>query len=380
MNIDLASYNTNQGQKTPVKKKSTTNFFSKEMNLSKAFGDKDKMAFYKELSVLLSSGVDFRQALEILKNQQEKKVHRSLIEQITKQVIEGKALFEALRDSGEFSPYECYSIKIGEETRKLGDVLSELHQYFDRKVKMRRQLVSVFTYPAFVLLLTFGVLYFMMQYVVPMFASVFKQFGKELPDLTKKIIVVSENFSGISVIVVLSLLVFIGLHFFYKNNELYRKWSSYVLMRVPFFGKLLKKIYITRFCQSLSLLLSAKTPLVSSLDLVQKMISFYPIESSLEIIKKEITKGVPLSKALENFAIYDFKLISLVKVAEQVNQLDTMFERVAKQYDDEVQHQTKMIGVVMEPLIIVIIGLVVGTVLIAMYAPMFDLSKIIQPL
>ena len=152
-----------------------------------------------------------------------------------------------------------------------------------------------------------------------------------------------------------------------------------ILIRIPFFGKLIKKIYITRFCQSLSLLLSAKTPLVTSLDLVQRMISFYPLESSLDMIKKEVTKGTLFSKALAKHSIYDFKLVSLVDVAEQVNKLDDMFERLSKQYDEEVQHQTKMIGVIMEPLIIVIIGLVVGTVLIAMYSPMFDLSKIIQP-
>ncbi|WAC03960.1 type II secretion system F family protein [Lacinutrix neustonica] len=268
---------------------------------------------------------------------------------------------------------------MGEETGKLGEVLLELHQFFDRKVKMKRQLLSVFTYPAFVLLLTFGVLYFMMKYVVPMFASVFKQFGKELPSLTKKIIYVSEHFSSFSLVFIGFLLSIIGLHVYFKNNNVYRKYLSNIVIKLPFFGKLIKKIYITRFCQSMSLLLAAKTPLVNALNLVQKMIAFYPPENSLESVKLEITKGGLFSKALSKHSIYDFKLISLISVAEQINELDAMFERLAKQYDEEVQHQTKMIGVVMEPLIIVIIGIVVGTVLIAMYSPMFDLSKIIQP-
>ena len=115
------------------------------------------------------------------------------------------------------------------------------------------------------------------------------------------------------------------------------------------------------------------------MDLVQKMISFYPLEQSLLQVKKEVTKGSLFSKALEKHTIYDYKLISLISVAEQINELDTMFERLSKQYNEELEHQTKMIGVIMEPLIILIIGGVVGTVLIAMYSPMFDLSKIIQP-
>ncbi|GAA4272069.1 type II secretion system F family protein [Aquimarina gracilis] len=376
MSINISTYKSKNVSKTEKKNES---FFSKEVSFGNKFSDKDKMEFYKELSVLLSSGVDFRKALEILKDQQRKAKHRDLIETITKEVVQGKALFEALRDSGKFSPYEYFSVKIGEETRKLDEVLLELNQYFDRKVKMKRQLLSVFTYPSFVLLLTFGVLYFMMKYVVPMFATVFKQFGKDLPNLTKKIIYVSEHFSIISLVFLGVLLFVIGFHFYFKNHTFYRRIVSQIVVRIPFFGKLVKKIYITRFCQSLSLLLSAKTPLVTSLDLVQRMISFYPLETSLDAIKKEVTKGALFSKALAKHTIYDFKLVSLVSVAEQVNKLDDMFERLAKQYDEEVQHQTKMIGVIMEPLIIVIIGLVVGTVLIAMYSPMFDLSKIIQP-
>lgn len=377
MSIDISTYKAHDKAKTLKKKEKE--LFKGEISFGNGFSDKDKTEFYKELSVLLRSGVDFRQALEILKNQQKKKKHKELIKSITTQVIQGKSLYEALRDSNKFSPYEYYSVKIGEETRKLDEVLSELQQYFDRKVKMRRQLLSVFTYPAFVLLLTFGVLYFMMKYVVPMFASVFNQFGKDLPDLTKKIIYISDHFLHISLLFFLLLIFLVGFHFYFRKHTFYRKNLSGLILRIPFFGKLIKKIYITRFCQSLSLLLTAKTPLVSSLDLVQKMISFYPLESSLKIIKKEVTKGNLFSKSLAKHSIYDFKLISLVSVAEQVNELDSMFERLAKQYNDEIEHQTKMIGVIMEPLIIVIIGLVVGTVLIAMYAPMFDLSKIIQP-
>lgn len=375
MSINISTYKTN---KKPVQKENKS-FFSKELSFGNKFSDKEKMEFYKELSVLLRSGVDFRKALEILKQQQKKTKHKELIATITQQVVQGKSLFEALRDTDKFSAYEYFSIKIGEETRQLGEVLIELHQYFDRKVKMRRQLLSVFTYPAFVLILTFGVLYFMMKYVVPMFASVFKQFGKELPGLTKKIIYISENFSSFSWVFILLILSLIGVHFSFRNHLFYRKTVSNFLLKMPFFGKLIRKIYITRFCQSLSLLLSAKTPLVNSLDLIQKMISFYPIEYSLDSVKKEVTRGVLFSTALAKHRIYDFKLISLITVAEQINELDTMFERLAKQYDEELQHQTKMIGVIMEPLIIVIIGIVVGTVLIAMYSPMFDLSKIIQP-
>lgn len=374
MSINVSSYNKNA--RTPLKQK---NSFNMELSLSaKKIKDKDKMMFYKELSGLLTSGVDFKQALEILAEQQSKKEHKKLIEGIMANVVSGKPLHEALRDTKAFSPYEYYSIKIGEETRNLKAILPELQRFFERKIQMRRQIVSVFTYPLFVLLLTFGVLYFMMKYVVPMFATVFKQFGKELPELTKKVIYVSNHFNTISLVVVVVVITLIITHAALKEKLEYRKALTHFILRMPFIGALVKKIYITRFSQSLSLLLSAKTPLVNALELVQKMISFYPIESSLTQVSKDITKGELFSKALAKHWVYDHKLVSLVSVAEHTNTLDNMFERLAKQYDEETQHQTKMIGVIMEPLIILIIGLVVGTVLIAMYSPMFDLSKILQ--
>ena len=276
MSINLTTY---QKPKKAKKKDKQANFFSKEISFGDRFSDKHKMEFYKELSVLLKSGVDFRKALEILENQQKKEAHKKLIGEITKQVIQGKTLFEAIKDSGKFSAYEYYSIKIGEESRKLGAVLLELHQYFDRKVKMKRQLISVLTYPSFVLLLTFGVLYFMMKYVVPMFATVFKQFGKELPQLTQKIIYISESFSTISIVFFLVLLSIVGIHFSLKEKESYRRVLATIVMRLPFFGKLVKKIYITRFCQSLSLLLSVKTPLVKRIGLSTKNDLVLPIRT-----------------------------------------------------------------------------------------------------
>lgn len=376
MSIDLSTYKKNH-QKKDQHQKGNTSLLSKEFTLSNKFTDKKKERFYKELAILIQSGVDFKQALEILIAQYKNQKDITLITQIKEQVVSGKSLHEAMQASKKFSTYEYYSVKIGEETRKLDQVLVELQKYFDRKIKMRRQLVSVFTYPAFVLGVTFAVLYFMMTKVVPMFASVFKQFGAELPSLTKKVMLFSENFGMVSGVFFLGLFGIIAFHLYSKNKDKYRKVTSAIVLRLPFFGGLIRKIYISRFCQSLSLLLSAKTPLVTALDLTQKMIAFHPIESSLEKVKSDIMKGAALGISLGKFSVYDYKLVSMIKVAEEINQLDEMFERLTNQYNEEIEHETKMIGVVLEPLIIMIIGLIVGVIMIAMYSPMFDLSKII---
>jgi len=375
MGIDLSTYK--QQGKSEKTKKETTNFLNKEISFSTKFSDKKKERFYKELAILIQSGIDFKQALEILIGQYKNKKDQELITSIKEQVIQGKSLHEAMQQSKQFSAYEYYSVKIGEETRKLDKVLIELQKYFDRKIKMRRQLVSVFTYPVFVLAVTFGVLYFMMNNVVPMFSSVFKQFGADLPPLTQKVVSLSKNFSTISGVFALIVFSIVGFHMLNKKKENYRNITSKIILKLPFFGGLIRKIFISRFCQSLSLLLSAKTPLVVSLELTQKMIDFYPIESSLVNVKSDIMKGAALGDSLSKHIVYDHKLVSMVKVAEQINKLDEMFEKLTEQYNEEIEHQTKMIGVVLEPLIIMIIGVIVGVIMIAMYSPMFDLSKII---
>lgn len=346
--------------------------------LSKKLSDKKKEVFYRELGMLLKSGVDFKKALEIMGNQANSKLEKALIFDIKDKVVHGKSIYESMMSTGQFSPYEYYSIQIGEETRRLEAVLAELQKFFNRKIQMRRQIISVLTYPSIVMLVTISVLYFMLNKVVPMFSSVFKQFGSELPRSTQIILKISNHSGTIFLLFFLLIVGLMLMHYLMKNKDGYRNFTSKMVLKIPYFGNLIRKIYISRFCQSMNLLIGSKTTLLSSLSLTSKMIGFYPIEKSIEEIKNDITRGVSLSDSLKKHSVYERKMVSMVEVAEQVNELDTMFERLTEQYNEEINHQTKMIGVVLEPMIIIFIGIIVGVIMISMYAPMFDLSKIIK--
>ena len=372
MAISLKEFENNKTTISDSKPKSIN------INFSKKFNDKKKEIFYRELGMLLKSGVDFKKALEIINNQTTNTFDNSIILSIKKKVVEGRSIHESMKETNQFSSYEYYSIQIGEETRKLEEVLHELHKYFVRKIQMRRQIISVLTYPMLVLVVTFLVLYFMLSKVVPMFSSVFKQFDSELPQSTKIIIKLSNHSSlifGVFFFIVIAIAVF---HQMFKNNNSYRATLTKLTLKIPFFGKLIQKIYLSRFCQAMNLLITSRTTLLNSLTLTSKMINFQPIEAAIEQIKTDITKGKTLHESLKAHIIFEPKLVSMIEVAEQINQLDTMFEKLSEQYNEEISHQTKMIGVVLEPLIIIIIGAVVGVIMISMYAPMFDLSKIIK--
>ena len=356
--------------------KSKLDFLSKDIQLfGKGLNDKKKENFYSELSILFSAGVDIRTALELIEEEQVK--DKAIYTEIKEAIIAGATLSTAIDQTKMFSPYEYYSLKIAEESGRLTEVLKELAFFFSKKIKQKRQLTSALSYPIIVFVVSISSIYFMMKFVVPMFADVFKRFKGELPYFTQLIIDFSNLCSDYS------------LHFFLISGTIlftlyskrktiwFRKYSAKLLLRLPIVKNMIAKIYLARFCQSMNLLISAKTPLITAIDLVEKMVGFYPIEISLATIKADIERGLPLHSSLAKFPIYNKRLISLIKTAEEVNQLDTMFGKLAEQYSDEVEHQTSILGSLIEPLMIIFLGLLIAIILIAMYLPMFQMSNTI---
>lgn len=354
------------------------NIFQRELRFGNTFSDKAKEGFYNEFSNLLDSGVDIQRALTILIEEQEKESIRQILEQVLFGLVGGYSLSEACKQTTHFSTYEYQSIRIGEETGRLKIVLEHLSQFYGDKVKLRRQLIGVFTYPAFVISITIGVLYFMLTSVVPMFKDVFTQFGQELPYLTQKIIWLSNYFPTFLLFFVLAVIGF-GIYGYTQRNEVwFRKSMSQLALNIPVFGILIRKIYLARFCQSMTLLLSSRTPLVSSLELIEEMIGFYPLEEAMKETRNVILSGESLNTGLSKFGIFDKRLVSMIKIAEEINQLDKAFDRLTKQYQEDVEYRSRLLGTVIEPMIIVIIGLVVGVIMVAMYLPMFNLSNVIK--
>jgi type IV pilus assembly protein PilC len=358
----------------PERKKET--FFNRDIQLFNPFNDKKKERFYMDLRILLMAGIDLRSALELIREEQPKEKDKAFFDTIYDDVIKGTSLAGALKKCGKFSEYEYYSIEIGEESNRLNEVLEELMNYYADQAALKKQILSVLSYPLFVFTITIGLVYFMLTSVVPMFADVFKQFGSELPPLTLKVIALSENFPFYALVTAL-VVAAAGLFVYWQREEIYfRKMTSGFFLRIPKVGQLLKLIYLARFTQAMHLLLAAKTPLVRSLDLTHRMIRFYPLQVAIEQMKEDVTKGKTLHSGMSAFAIFPKRMLSLIKVGEEVNQLEIMLGKLSRQYNDELKYQTTIIGKIMEPLILLIIGCIVGVILVAMYMPMFNLSNL----
>ncbi len=358
----------------PAKKE---NFFNRDISFfGNQFGNKKKERFYMDLRTLLMAGVDLKTVMELIIEEQEKEQHRKIYEGIYQNILKGKSLSESLKESGKFSEYEYFSIEIGEESNRLNEVLFELMNYYADQAALKKQITSVLSYPIFVFVITIGLVYFMMTSVVPMFADVFKQFGSELPSLTLKVIYISENFPFFFIlftIVVVAIVLFVRSQ---KEQDWFRKSTSQIFLKIPKVGELIRVVYLARFTQAMHLLLAAKTPLVKSIELTQKMVKFYPLQVAMEQVKEDIRLGKSMHEGMAKFDIFPKRMLSLIKVGEQVNQLENMLGKLSQQYNEELKYQTTIIGKIMEPLILLIIGTIVGVILVAMYMPMFNLSNV----
>lgn len=339
------------------------------------FDDQAKEAFYLELSTLFAAGLDIKSSLEIVIGEREKKEEVVLLQGVLSELIKGQSFSESLMISKQFSPYEYYSIQIGEETGKLNTVLVKLAGFYSNKLKQRRKIISTLSYPVIILITAISAVAFMLTFVVPMFKDIFSRFGGELPGLTKIIISFSETVQSYFFPIFFLLLVIAGIMVYLYRFERFRRSVSASLVKIPLIGRLIVTVYLERFCSSMSLLVGAKIPLLTAIDLIGKMIPFYPIQDALAEISKRVMLGENLYVSMSRFSIFDRKMLALIKVGEEVNKLDFFFEQLTQRFNQEIEYRTSLLGTFLEPAIIIFLGVVVAFILIAMYLPMFQMSN-----
>ncbi|MCK6640938.1 MAG: type II secretion system F family protein [Bacteroidia bacterium] len=371
--IDLSNFNTASSH---YEKQKSPGILNREIKLFErnALSDKSKERFYGELSVLLHAGLDIRTAIELIIDELTNPKEKIIFSDILKAIIAGSNLADAINLSGKFSTYEYYSLQIGEESGRTREILSDLNKYYTKKIKQRRKVRSALSYPVIVMLVAFGAVFFMLRFVVPMFGDMLQRFGSDLPPLTQMIISMSDWIARYGIFCLLLLLATAFFIYLSRNEIWFRKLSARLIMKTPVIGPAVQKIYIERFSHSMQLMLSAKTGLLKALELSSKMIGYYPIESSLKEIQHHITQGRSLHDSLSDFPIYPKRMVSLIRVGEEVNKLDVMFERISQQLVDEIDHDTSVLSSIIEPVMIIFLGIMVATILVAMYLPMFKIG------
>ena len=288
--------------------------------------DKLKSTFYHQLKTLVSSGVDIRSSLELVRDQFKTKKSTAIVDQIIEALVKGKSLSDAFDASGKFTNYEIFSLRIGEESGRLVEVLETLATYYDQKLEQTRQLVNALSYPVLIIVSSVGAIAFMMLTIIPMFEEVFKRFGSDLPALTLTIIGFSTFIKTNIGLIMLVLITLVAGFMFARRNEQFLYAMESLLLKLPYIGRLYLDIQMSRCSASLALLTNASVPLTRAIDFVGQMMNMRHLQEALQRVGKEIVRGSQLHEALRQESLFDKSYVSLIRVGEEVNKLGQFFE------------------------------------------------------
>lgn len=333
--------------------------------------------FYTELHALLTAGLDFSHAFVLLIDSEQEIRLKTLLQHLYADVVGGTTLWQAMERSGAFYPLDCGVVRIGEQTGRLPETLDFLRDYYHKRAAQRRMVSSAVSYPLVILCTAVAVVVFMLAVIVPMFEQVYARMGGELPALTRAIITLSKLLPsyalGVSLIVTL-----VGV-WWYRNryNEKLQHRQAALLLRLPIVGDIVRKNYQAQFCKLLFLLSSSGVPLLTGVAMLADVIDFYPYRQSLSRICRALEQGEPFSAGLAQYPmLYDHKLTALIRVGEETNRLPDMLHRQGDTLTEELEYQIKRMGSLLEPVLILLVGLLVAVILISMYLPMFRLGSI----
>ncbi len=349
----------------------------KEIALPKFGGGvkaKDIAIFTRQFSVMIDAGLPLVQCLEILGQQQENKRFQKIILQVRQDVESGSSLAEAMRKHPQaFDNLYVNMVAAGEAGGILDTILQRLANYIEKTVKLRQQVRSALVYPVAVVAIAVIVVYIILWKVIPVFATLFEGLGAQLPFLTQFVVNISRfigNFWWLITIVVIGGIFALRQ---YYATEAGRYQIDKIMLKTPVFGPLLRKIAVARFCRTLGTLMSSGVAILESLEITARTSGNAVIEEAILQVRKEVEEGKTLAEPLAKTEQFPPMVCQMIGVGEQTGAMDTMLNKIADFYEDEVDAAVEGMMSLLEPIIISFLGVVIGTIVVAMYLPLFTL-------
>ena len=349
----------------------------KEIALPKFGGgvnSKDIAVFTRQFSVMIDAGLPLVQCLDILGQQQENKTFQKIILQVRQDVEGGSSLAEAMRKHPQaFDDLYVNMVAAGEAGGILDTILQRLAIYIEKSVKLKSQVKSAMVYPASVVTIAVVVVYVILWKVIPVFATLFEGLGGQLPFLTQMVVNMSRFIGTFWWLIMI--VVFGGAFAIkqYYGTDAGRYQIDKIMLKTPILGMLLRKIAVARFCRTLGTLLSSGVPILEALDITARTAGNAVIEEAILRVRKEVEEGKTIAEPLIRSEQFPPMVCQMIAVGEQTGAMDTMLSKIADFYEDEVDAAVEGMMSLIEPVIIAFLGVVIGTIVVAMYLPMFSL-------
>ena len=337
-------------------------------------GIKDKAVFASKMSALVNAGVPILRSIDLMASQQKMPLFKRALQSISLEVNQGISLGEALRRWPKvFDKLSIAMVEAGEACGVLDDSLKRLAKLLEDNAKLQNQIKGAMGYPVAVLFIAISVFLGMTIFIIPTFAGIFDGLGAELPWFTQMMVDLSSLLrSTFSLYLVLGLIVWVFLFGKFYATPIGRRRVDALVLKLPLFGELIQKTATAQFCRTFSSLTRAGVPILMSLEIVREITNNSIVSDAISNSRQDVLQGIPLSVALGRMNVFPDMSISMLSIGEETGEMDAMLSKVADFYEDEVEATVKALTSMLEPAMIVLVGGIVASILLAMYLPMFS--------
>jgi type IV pilus assembly protein PilC len=340
--------------------------------------DKELTVFTRQIATMINAGLPLVQSLEVLASQQPNKQFKRILTKIREDVEGGSTFAASLKQHPTvFTPLYMSMVEAGEAGGFLDTVLNRLAGYIEKSMALRRKVKGAMIYPATIITVAVAVVIFLLIFVIPTFKTLFEGFGAALP-LPTRIVLELSRLVRTHVVTVLG--AFVGTVFalrFYYRTEKGKKVIDSLLLRLPIIGQLIRKVSVAKFTRTLGTLVSSGVPILDGLNITARVAGNKVVEEAILKTRSSIAEGKTIADPLGASGIFPPMVVQMISVGEQTGALDAMLAKIADFYDAEVDQAVSNLTTLLEPIMIVFLGVVVGGVIIAMYLPIFKLVTVI---
>ncbi len=339
----------------------------------------DVMLFTRQFSTMIDAGLPIVQSLDILAEQTENKPLKKTISDVRRDVSGGTTLADALEKHPKaFDDLYVNMVRAGEAGGVLNTILNRIAMFIEKADKLKKKVKGAMIYPSTIITVAIGVVAILLIFVIPVFAELYGSMGRALPIPTQITINVSNFFrANFLYLIVAIILAVVAIRMYYKTPQ-GRLAIDGFLLKTPVIGDLLRKVAVARFSQKLSLLLASGVPILDGLAITAKTAGNKVIEMAIMNARVSISEGKTVAEPLEKSGVFPPMVCQMVSVGENTGALDNMLKRVGDFYEDEVDNSVNNITALMEPMIMIFLGIVLGGLVISMYLPIFQLGTLIQ--